>query len=53
MRILFRPQVVLIAVIAAFAALGGSPALATHTETATVSATVTPAVLSVTATPPP
>ena len=51
MRILFRPQAVLIAVIAGVAALGGSPALATHTETATVSATVTPAVLSVTATP--
>ena len=52
MRILFRPQVMLIAVIAGVAALGSSPALATHTETATVSATVTPAVLSVTASPP-
>ncbi len=51
MGILFRPQVILIAVVAAFAALGGSPALATHTGDATVNATVTPAVLSVTATP--
>ncbi len=51
MRILFRPQVILIAVIAGVAALGGSPALATHTTESTVSATVTPAVLSVTATP--
>ena len=51
MLILFRPQVILIAVIAAVAALGGSPALATHTETATVSATVTPVVLSVIVTP--
>jgi hypothetical protein len=51
MRILFRSQVILIAVIAAVAALGGSPALATHTETQTVSATVTPAVLSVIVSP--
>ena len=51
MRILFRPQVILIAVIAGVAALGGSPALATHTTESTVSATVTPAVLSVSATP--
>lgn len=51
MRILFRPQVVLIAVIAGVAALGGSPALASHTPESTVSATVTPAVLSVSATP--
>ena len=51
MRILFRSQVALIAVIAGVAALGSSPALATHTGESTVSATVTPAVLSVTATP--
>ena len=51
MRILFRSQVILLAVIAGVAALGGSPALATHTGESTVSATVTPAVLSVTATP--
>ena len=51
MRILFRSQVILIAVVAAFAALGGSPALATHTGESTVNATVTPAVLSVTVTP--
>ena len=52
MRILFRPQVILALVIVALAALGSSPALATHTGTATVNATVTPAVVSVTATPP-
>ena len=51
MRILFRPQVILIAVIAGAAALGSSPALATHTGESTVNATVTPAVLSVTVTP--
>ena len=51
MRILFRPQVILIAIIAALAALGGSPALATHSPESTVSATVTPAVLSVTVDP--
>jgi len=51
MRILFRPQVILLAVIAGVGALGGSPALATHSLESTVSATVTPAVLSVTATP--
>ncbi len=51
MRILFRSQVILIAVIAAVAALGGSPALATHTLESTVSATVTPAVLSVIVSP--
>ncbi len=51
MRILFRSQVILIAVVAAFAALGGSPALATHTVESTVNATVTPAVLSVTVDP--
>ncbi len=51
MRILFRPQVMLIAVIAGVVALGSSPALATHTPESTVSATVTPAVLSVSVTP--
>ncbi len=51
MRILFRSQVILIGIVAAFAALGGSPALATHTGESTVNATVTPAVLSVTVTP--
>ncbi len=51
MRILFRSQVILIAIVAAFAALGGSPALATHTGTAEVSATVTPVVLSVIVSP--
>ena len=51
MRILFRSQVILIAVIAGVAALGSSPALAGHSVESTVSATVTPAVLSVTATP--
>lgn len=51
MRILFRPQVILVAIVAAFAALGGSPALASHTETATVNATVTPVVLSVIVSP--
>jgi hypothetical protein len=51
MGTLFRPQVILIAIVATFAALGGSPALATHTTESTVSATVTPAVLSVTASP--
>ncbi len=51
MRILFRPQVILVAVIAGVAALGSSPALATHTGESTVNATVTPAVLSVTVTP--
>ncbi len=51
MRILFRPQVILVAVIAGVAALGSSPALATHTGESTVNATVTPAVLSVSVTP--
>ena len=51
MRILFRSQVILIAVIAGVAALGSSPALAGHSPESTVSATVTPAVLSVTVTP--
>ncbi len=51
MRILFRPQVILLAVIAGVAALGSSPALATHTPESIVSATVTPAVLSVSVTP--
>ncbi len=51
MRILFRPQLILIAVIAGFAALGSSTALATHTLESTVSATVTPAVLSVSVSP--
>ncbi len=51
MRILFKSQVILIAVIAGVAALGSSPALASHTPESTVSATVTPAVLSVTVTP--
>ena len=51
MRILFRPQVILIAVIAGVVALGSSSALASHTPESTVSATVTPAVLSVTVTP--
>ncbi len=51
MRILFRSQVILIAIVAAFAALGGSPALATHTPESTVSATVTPVVVSVIVSP--
>ena len=51
MRILFRPQVILIAVIAGVVALGSSSALADHSPESTVSATVTPAVLSVTVTP--
>ena len=51
MHILFRPQVILVAVIAGVAALGGSPALADHSVESIVNATVTPAVLSVTVTP--
>ncbi len=51
MRILFRSQVILIAVVAGVAALGSSTALASHTPESTVSATVTPAVLSVSVTP--
>ena len=51
MHILFRPQVILVAVIAGVAALGGSPALAGHSVESIVNASVTPAVLSVTVTP--
>lgn len=49
MRILFRPQVILIAAIAAVAALGGSPAVA---QQGTVSATVTPKNISIALTDP-
>jgi hypothetical protein len=44
MGTLFRPQVILIAVIAAVAALGGSPALAQSEDT--ISATVTPGLIA-------
>lgn len=46
MGTLFRPQIILIAVIGAVAALGGSPALAQSEDT--ISATVTPQVISIT-----
>ncbi len=45
MGTLFRPQVILIAVIAAFAALGGSPALAQSEDT--ITATVTAQIIAV------
>ncbi len=47
MRIPFRPQVILIAVIAAFAALGGSPALAQQENSETITATVTAQIIAV------
>jgi len=50
MRILFRPQVILIAIVAAFAALGGSPALAQQDDFAAINATVTAQIVAVSVT---